>query len=405
MEKVSALLGIEENFLFCDKKVVKLDSEDSDYYVSHRNLENSFFKLVDNLILEKYNYDELSNDEQEENVLKLSVFKNMVNLYNVYLKMIPMGFDESLVCVGETIDKKIQNGTAAKLFKNDKKCISEYGEYYVLDLERLENKVKRAFDPSEEVLNKLKNKKQANNMDKFKNLFLNANEGEDVKLAEDYKKFRFVKNFYSGDVPDQKNDLDKIKAVLMKRDKIDNVNKFKKFIDKIKTNFNEQNSKLGKDEKDKIEKDEKKLCLKLDFILSVIDCFCDTKIFSNIEGWLYSNCIENVWNSNKNHECDVKFNLIKDQINSLQQKNKNFAMQSPIILYSVLKSNISERYSLVDLKYMFGAASESAVEHKIKFMKAIADNENKIINIKTASEFMETVQFFVESISKNNLIN
>ena len=216
-------VGIKNNIFF-GKDVVKLDEKNPNYQQdlvnSYTSLENHFFKLVDDLILKKYSYKDL--DEDKSNILKLSIFINMLNLYHIYVALIQRSKDLDCACLESNVATKINKGTAV-YFNYD-------GEYYVLDLEAFALRVETAFNPSKEVLDILECEKNKPWKEKVVNFFkgksneLDKTNQINEKLAKDYEKFRFVR--------DNAN----------KVSKIDSINVFKKFISKMMDyNFGDEN--------------------------------------------------------------------------------------------------------------------------------------------------------------------
>ena len=358
-------VGIKNNIFF-GKDVVKLDEKNPNYQQdlvnSYTSLENHFFKLVDDLILKKYSYKDL--DEDKSNILKLSIFINMLNLYHIYVALIQRSKDLDCACLESNVATKINKGTAV-YFNYD-------GEYYVLDLEAFALRVETAFNPSKEVLDILECEKNKPWKEKVVNFFkgksneLDKTNQINEKLAKDYEKFRFVR--------DNAN----------KVSKIDSINVFKKFISKMMDyNFGDENVKKWR--------------VKLDFILTIITFYCDNKIFIKIQEWLINDYAKI---TNNNHEYDTEFGSVKGQIESLLKEKKGFRIPSATILEYILGSEFGEEYTLSGLEDIFKIVpdQEHEANFKIQFINKIVENEKKTIYAKDASNFMQIVNFFVNCI-------
>ena len=423
---------IKDN-LFYDAGIVNLDKKDPNYKHdlanSCKNLEDHFLKLVDDLILKEYNYERLCKDET--NIVKLSVFVNMLNLYHIYVALIRRKKDLLCACSEGNVTEKIKNGKAAYLFENSKSLFSnkdnDARKYYVLDLETLALRVNMAFNPSEPILTMLEDeenksikglfvhlfKKQPNTLGTITALTETAfipskpiiaitervvnfcEEGSETldkihkKIAKDYTKFRFVKDFFDDKPNSGKNDIESVIKTLTKSNdiKINNINVFKKFISEM-MNYNFGDKNVNSTLK------EKKLCVKLDFILSVVNNFCDSKIFPKIQEWLVNDY------PNYEYGYGIEFSSVKNQIESLLKNKKSFRVPGKIILHYILESNFSESYTLSDLDKMFKIVQDrDNTDFKIEFIRKIIGKKNKTINAGNASDFMEIVNFFVQFIA------
>ena len=140
--------------LFYETEIVQLSEKDpngaTNISDSYQVLQKHFFQLVDELILKKYDYDkELCNDKS--NICKISIFVNMLNLYNIYVDLIPKKFDQELVCDSSAVNNSIALSKAVRLFKNAKENLTQYGTYFVLNLETFADRVKKAFNPGDEI--------------------------------------------------------------------------------------------------------------------------------------------------------------------------------------------------------------------------------------------------------------
>ena len=182
-----------KNNIFFGKDVVKLDEKDPSYQQdlvnSYTSLENHFFELVDKLILKEYNDEELC-----KNTVKFSIFINMLNLYHIYVAIIQRSKDLDCACLESNVAIKIKNGTVVRLLKNSKTFFSKKNnddrKYYVLNLETFALRVEMAFNPSEQILKMLENKKNKSIKEKCVNFFKkesNLLDEINEKLAECYK--------------------------------------------------------------------------------------------------------------------------------------------------------------------------------------------------------------------------
>ena len=372
--------------LFYETEIVQLSEEDPNEATnisdSYQVLQEHFFQLVDELILKKYDYDkELCNDES--NIYKISIFVNMLNLYNIYVGLIPKKFDQELVCDSSAVNNSIAFSKAVRLFKNAKENLTQYGTYFVLNLETFADRVKKAFNPGDEIRQSCSQKqnfvqKANEGMKNFSKKVASiwdkkAQEYSDTELAKKYKDYWFHKSSSTevinwgkykkienwGEI--EKIVVNKFEYTLLTPSifnayvyamrqylqsneykngyKIKNANVFSEFIKKM-TDYNF--------ETDDSSQKEKKLFLKLDFILFAVNNFSSV----TIDPSCYT-CPEII--ENKDHNYDIRFDYLVDEIKSLS-KNKLGKIPASIILSHVLNSNFCEQYDLEMLEEIFQTA-------------------------------------------------
>ena len=335
-----------------------------------RKLTSKFQELLKECIWDKYDKENSNIKNDDGNEIKLSMFKDMVDLYNLYVKTI-----------SESKKLEIDAETGAKqilIFSKPKKN----GKVLGIDLYNLRTKLKQQLTPSEKMMTGEDKK--------------NDDEGQIISnnlIMSDELTF-FVKKAVNAisEAVKKKDKRDEIPKKFQVASYIKDFSVFCYFLDQMKMYLSEHHE-----------------VLKLDFILMCVYYFFggerqflhDLDAWLSLKGFIYfsqeqaQKSYEKYW---------VKWGNIKDVISNIRGLCTAFKFFIPpeFVLNCVIRSGEKERYSVGDLKQMtdefvLGAGDkQSKRDFKVKVLNALANNPEKtIIFSNLPRDFTDLLWIFV----------